>query len=256
MNKIQLALTFSIFFGNVSFAQKEGNKIIKVSYIGTPISQYQYPADDPRPQDRKQSVLDLMNGYKYYYTLYVNPKTVQSLYKFEKLVVNKPKGQEKTRLELNDELAYCIKPNAKNYYKFETIFHRQFYSIGNMKDIEWEITNEKKNMLGFECTKAVAKNKDYLISVWFTEKIAVSSGPSNYFGLPGLVVWAEDYFRTTQIEKIEYIDEKTYPLSEEIAKIKNDFESNKKTSEIQEKLFLEKKSTLIKSMMAVPISSN
>lgn len=248
MSKSILFLLFYFYFTSIISGQTD-SKIIKVSYVGTPISQYQFSVNDSRPQDYRQSVVDLMQGYKYYYTLYVNPKTNQSLYKFEKLLVKKPKGQEKTNLQLNDELAYCIKTNSKNYYKFETLFEREFYSIGSMEDIEWEITNEKKVMLGFECTKAVAKNKNYLISVWFTDKIPVSSGPANYFGLPGLVIWAEDFFRTTQIEKIEYISEKQFPLAEEIKKIKVTFDKNKKSSEIQEKLFLEKKSSLVKSMM-------
>ena len=248
MNKPIVLIIFYYFLISNIFGQTD-KKIVKVSYIGTPISQYQFSVNDSRPQDYKKSIVDLMQGYKYYYTLYVNPKTNQSLYKFEKLLVKKPKGQEKTNLELNDELAYCIKTNSKEYYKFETIFGRQFYSVGRMEDIEWEITNEKKVMLGFECTKAVAKNEDYLISVWFTDKIPVSSGPANYFGLPGLVVWAEDFFRTTQIEKIEYINETQFPIAEEIKKIKSSFDKNKKAGEIQEKLFLEKKSSLVKSMM-------
>jgi GLPGLI family protein len=250
MNKTYFLLAILFCLSSIAFGQTE-NKIIKVSYVGVPLSQYQTPSNSSRPQDEIKASVALKQGYKYHYTLYVNPKSNQSLYKFETLTVNKPKGQEAIELKLNDELAYCVKTSPKTYYKFETIFRRPFYSNGGMKDIEWSITNEKKNMLGFECTKAVAKNKDYLISVWFTDKIPVSSGPANYFGLPGLVVWAEDFFRTTQIEKIEYIDEQQYPLTQEIAKVKTDFDKNKKASEIQEKLFLEKKSELIKSMIAM-----
>ncbi|WP_026997598.1 GLPGLI family protein [Flectobacillus major] len=242
---VVLCLVSNLFYGQAE------NKIIKVSYISTPTSQYQIPANTSRPQDEVKASIALKQGYKYHYTLYINPKTSQSLYKFERLNINKPKGQEAVELKLNDELAYCIKTSPKTYYKYESIFNRPFYSNGGMKDLEWSITNEKKNMLGFDCTKAIAKNKNYLISVWFTDKIPVSSGPSNYFGLPGLVIWSEDFFRTTQIEKIEYITEQSYPLEQEIAKIKADFDKNKKASEIQEKLFLEKKSELIKSMMAM-----
>jgi len=237
-------------FTQFAYGQTD-DKIMKISYTATPFSQYQLKANSSRPQDELNNSLALKNGYKYYYTLYVNPRTGQSVFKFEDLKVNKPKGQEVVELQLNDELDYCVKTNSKNYFKFEKLFKKPFYSNGTMKDLEWVITNEKKIILGFDCTKAIAKNKDYLISVWFTEKIPVPSGPSNYFGLPGLVVWSEDFFRTTQIVKIEYIDEKTFSIPNEIVKIKSDFEKNKKNSEIQEKLFLEKKLELIKSMMAM-----
>lgn len=248
MKKIVLILSLILIDLSVFAQTDNSNKIMKVSYVSIPLSQHQIPNNSSRPQDDIKAATALKQGYKYYYTLYTNPKTNVSLYKFDNLVVNKPKGQEAIELKLNDELAYCIKTSPKDYFKYEKIFGRPFYTNGTMKDIEWVITDEKKAMLGFECTKAIAKNKDYLLTVWFTEKIPVSSGPSNYFGLPGLVVWSEDFFRTTQVEKIEYLDEKQYNLTQEIAKIKIEFDKNKKTSGITEKLFLEKKSELVKSM--------
>jgi GLPGLI family protein len=193
--------------------------------------------------------LALQQGYKFYYTLYVNPKTGQSIYKFDTLVVDKPKGKEGVTLMVNDELAYCVKIKKKEYIKYEKVFGQQFYSKGSIVDIEWEMTNEKKNLFGFECTKAVSKNKDYLITVWFTNKIPVSSGPVNFFGLPGFVVWSEDFFRTTQLEKVEYIeDSKDFSFAKELKKYEQNFDKDKGANLIKESLYLEKKAELVKSM--------
>ena len=45
-----------------------------------------------------------------------------------------------------------------------------------------------------------------MLTAYNTKEIPVSSGPSIFQGLPGLVVWVEDYFTTIELVDVEYID--------------------------------------------------
>lgn len=246
MKKIILAILFLPIYA-ILFSQQAKNKIIKISFLSLPLSQYQVNSNASISEQERTASLDLQKGYKFYYTLYINPQTEQSIYKLDTLVINKPKGKENEILTVNDSLSYCVRKSSKDYLKYETVFEREFYSIGSVSDIEWVITNEKKELFGFECTKAISKNKDLLITVWFTSKVPVSSGPVNYFGLPGLIVWSEDFFRTNLLEKIDYID--SFPFEEELKKYEELFNKNKGKNLIKESVYLEKKVELVKSMI-------
>lgn len=54
--------------------------------------------------------------------------------------------------------------------------------------IEWQITNEKKNILGYKCRKATGKLNGNNYSVWFTEKIQYPYGPIKINGLNGMIL--------------------------------------------------------------------
>jgi GLPGLI family protein len=96
------------------------------------------------------------------------------------------------------------KPTKVCYYKDlkKNTFER-IYTINNnesfVKDalplINWEITNEKKIINGYECTKAIADRKilgyTLKLSGWFCERIPILDGPLDYNGLPGFIMELE-----------------------------------------------------------------
>ncbi len=60
---------------------------------------------------------------------------------------------------------------------------------------KWTSVDEFKTILGYKCQKATAINKrGEDITVWFTEEIPVSSGPSYLTSLPGLIL---EYYNPT-----------------------------------------------------------
>lgn len=65
-------------------------------------------------------------------------------------------------------------------------------------DFNWTVTGEKKNILGYEVTKATCsfRGRDY--TVWFADEIPVPDGPWKFSGLPGLILEAYD-------TKMEYV---------------------------------------------------
>lgn len=246
MKKILIAISL-IFLSAQLFSQANTGKIIKIKYKSIPTSQYQANSNSAESSQEKALDQELVNGHQSYYSLHINLANRSSFYKFDSLVITKPKGREDVELGVPDKLDYCIKSDSNATYKVETIFGQSFYSKGKAGDITWSITNEKKQLLGFECTKAVSKNEGSLLTVWFTTSVPVANGPSNYFGLPGLIVWSEDFFRTTQIEKIEYSND-VAGYEKEAKTLRTNFEKEKKYAFITEPLFLVKKAELVQSM--------
>lgn len=89
-----------------------------------------------------------------------------------------------------------------------------FNSIVNVTDsvfFKWQLINEKKDINGFECFKALANFRGRTWEAWYCPKIAVNYGPWKFWGLPGLIFEVYDTnkiynFYLTKIEKELDID--------------------------------------------------
>ena len=59
----------------------------------------------------------------------------------------------------------------------------------SIRKIDWRITNETRDIAGFECRKAVGRILDsvYIIA-FYTDQITVSGGPLSYCNLPGMIL--------------------------------------------------------------------
>ena len=97
---------------------------------------------------------------------------------------------------------YYSRVNCDTIYSTNEKFKNfKDYTCFSISRTEWMITNEKKIINGFECTKAIAtleknygdgeKIKSYDLAAWFCPKIATSFGPKSYGGLPGLILELE-----------------------------------------------------------------
>jgi GLPGLI family protein len=76
----------------------------------------------------------------------------------------------------------------------------------NIIKIPWEIdVNEKKMIIGYNCTKATGTFRGRQYIVWFTEEIPFKFGPWKLNGLPGMILEAFDAYSEVSftIEKIE-----------------------------------------------------
>lgn len=223
-------------------------KFIKVSYLAIPTSQYQLPASSVGKSQTTDPDQLLAASYKYYYTLLINPETQQSIYKIDSFVnKDKPANMKNINYQVNDSLAYVVKHTENKFVKFESIFNRNFYSEGSSGDISWDLTDNVKTIYGMKSREAKPQNKNLLMNAWFTNDVAISSGPGIFINLPGLVVRAEDFFWTTEIEKIEYIDIPDWDKMVQHYLIQHG--QNKKGNTIVEKQLLIEKTNLVKSMI-------
>ncbi|MGM0635677.1 MAG: GLPGLI family protein [Bacteroidota bacterium] len=111
---------------------------------------------------------------------------------------------------VNDERGKTIYEEYEKHPKTDFNYH-----------IEWELKEEYREILGFKCQKAVAKNVDYSQSdalhypiAWFTPEIPLSFGPRGFNGLPGLILGLEVSGRYYYAKEIE-TDEEYTPIFEE-----------------------------------------
>ncbi|SFW77886.1 GLPGLI family protein [Sinomicrobium oceani] len=184
-------------------------QIVKVTYTSSPVSQYNLSQKDMQGTAVKASLYEFMKGITDYYSLYINLKDRSSVYILDSTVQVRPRGWEDSQIRaaLTDTVIFALKSAKNKTYKHEWIMNQTFFTEGEVGDISWELGSEKKTIDGLTCYRAVAKDKYPMLTVWYTRDLPISNGPSIYQGLPGLVVWVEDYFRTTQIRNITYKDD-------------------------------------------------
>ena len=69
------------------------------------------------------------------------------------------------------------------------VFESHFLVADSVKQLEWKIESETRNIAGFECRKAVTRICDSVVVVaFYTEEILPSSGPESFGGLPGMIL--------------------------------------------------------------------
>ena len=113
-------------------------------------------------------------------------------------------------MEPDNQLFYDIK-DSKTIEKRE-FMTRNFLIEGGIKQGEWKMTGDQKMILDYPCFKAEKEENDSTVtSAWFTPSIPVSTGPSKFIGLPGLVLQVEfeggDRTITAQSVDLSAIDE-------------------------------------------------
>ncbi|MXV37875.1 GLPGLI family protein [Flavobacteriaceae bacterium Ap0902] len=84
---------------------------------------------------------------------------------------------------------------ANEYRKPVEVPGTQYLIQDTLTDFHWTVTREKENIAGFETRKAngyfVYQNDTINAVAWFAPKIAIKDGPSNLWGLPGLILKSE-----------------------------------------------------------------
>ncbi|MDP3666368.1 MAG: GLPGLI family protein, partial [Sediminibacterium sp.] len=89
------------------------------------------------------------------------------------------------------------------------VFENTYLIKDSLRKLEWRITDETRDIAGFECRKAVTKICDSVYVVaFYTDQIPVSSGPESFGGLPGLILGlaVPRLYTTWFATKLELID--------------------------------------------------
>lgn len=87
----------------------------------------------------------------------------------------------------SDEIVYRdLKENTMVSQK--EFMSRKFLVSGDKKKMNWKMTGKQKTILGYACQEAVADADSQKITAWYTPSIPVGTGPSEFGGLPGLVM--------------------------------------------------------------------
>lgn len=93
------------------------------------------------------------------------------------------------------------------YTSQENVMGKPFVVEDTLKKINWKLTGDSKQFGKLNCQKAIATIGKYEVEAWFAMEIPVSSGPANYWGLPGLIIELKEKNGRTFTFK-EFINEK------------------------------------------------
>jgi len=162
---------------------------------------------------------------KYVYPDYIqmSKNSTKKLSKQESILDNIAKSTEKIVFELifdgnvsvfrvEDKLDLDSEPNLtskianslpKTFVDFKTktsysllILGKETFFIKENSNKDWQIKNSTKSIYGYKCRKAVIIDdidKNIVTEAWFTTEIPLNIGPSNYHGLPGLIISLKNY---------------------------------------------------------------
>jgi GLPGLI family protein len=98
-------------------------------------------------------------------------------------------------------------------------FFEAFTYQDNWIDITWDIKDDTLKIGSFTCQKAIGTFRGRAYTAWFTEQVPLPYGPWKLFGLPGLILQAEDQkgiFKMT-MTSIEYPDNCTFSITKPTA---------------------------------------
>lgn len=76
----------------------------------------------------------------------------------------------------------------KKFIQQREFMGRKFLINSDIKAPDWKLTGNQKKILDYVCMEATRQEDDKKITAWFAPAIPVSTGPSLYGNLPGLVL--------------------------------------------------------------------
>ena len=179
---------------------------------------------------QKQLQEQLKKQFQQEYTLKFNRN--ESIYKKnEKLDRPSPTSSGMT-ITINQGSDLLYRNMKENRYANKTEISGKIFLVKDtLNPKKWELVNETKYIGEYACFKAVFKEefttksiteegeyedvtKERVITVWYTPQIPVSSGPGEFFGLPGLVLEVNDGKLTLVCNKIVINPEKEFEIVE------------------------------------------
>ncbi len=120
---------------------------------------------------------------------------------------------------------------------------KEFLINGELKTYPWKLTGETKSVAGYECQHAVFQDTTQKVEAWFTPKIPVSSGPSDFGALPGMILELSiDDGQTTiiatkiELEKLETGEIQAPKKGKKVSQVEFDAIVEAKTKEMQEEM--------------------
>ncbi|MBY0481157.1 MAG: GLPGLI family protein [Chitinophagaceae bacterium] len=124
------------------------------------------------------------------------PKMVTDIYEIK---FDDKKSVYKLTKENTDNKYWFFKPNESDMVvtDFTTntlsiqkdIFENTYLVKDSTRNLVWRITDEHREIAGFDCKKALTKICDSVVVVaFYTDQIPVSAGPESFGGLPGMIM--------------------------------------------------------------------
>jgi GLPGLI family protein len=169
-----------LFFSKYSNAQQFVNKAEIEFEVNTNLKKSM--SNDSWDEKMKENISELKTSY-WIYSFADN----KSIYKFNR-------WSEKTRIpkykkDEDEENLWYYDFSSKTTSIQKQIASTNFVIVDSIINIEWKITNENREIAGYNCRKAVGKIfDDVYVFAFYTNDIIISGGPCSINGLPGMIL--------------------------------------------------------------------
>lgn len=213
MKKLAVSICLFIAFISHSYGQNPDFALAKAMYT------FKHVNDTTKRDQPKQFETVLYLGSKG--SLYRRVMDEES-----KPLLYVSKGGNLESFDIIEESAAQIFLDGKSY-RAERIVDNKYLITQEKPHIPWELSDEIKEIKGFEVQKASAEYGGRFYTAWFTTEIPFSYGPWQLQGLPGLILEAYDDKKEVIFEFIQLetknIDNKngkiTIPKSPDFKKV-------------------------------------
>ncbi|MBG6063383.1 GLPGLI family protein [Flavobacterium sp. CG_9.1] len=179
MKSIYLYLTLFVFTTG-SYAQQFVDKAVIEYEVNTNLKKTM--SNDSWDEMMKDNLSDLKISY-YTYTFEDN----KSVFKFDRW---SPKTRiPKQEKEADEENSWYFDFTNQKMNLQKQIVGTNFVIADSIPNIQWKITNERREIVGYNCRKAVGKIfDDVYVFAFYTDDITISGGPCSINGLPGMIL--------------------------------------------------------------------
>ena len=110
------------------------------------------------------------------------------------------------------DLTEQIKDRKEGLLKsYDNILEDKYYYDEPIPHIDWVLTDEKEEVCGHDCLKAIAHFRGRDWTVWYAPDLTIDDGPLKFCGLPGFILKVEDDKKEHIIEAIQ-LRESAKPL--------------------------------------------
>lgn len=179
MKSILFLITALVFTGT-SMAQQYVDQAVIEFEVNTNVKKTM--SNDSWDEMMKDNLSDLKTSY-FTYTFAAN----KSVFKFDRW---SPKTKvPKYQKDADEENTWYFDFTNGKMTMQKQIVGTNFVIADSIPNIEWKITNENREIAGYNCRKAVGKMmNDVYVFAFYTDDITISGGPCSINGLPGMIL--------------------------------------------------------------------
>jgi GLPGLI family protein len=122
-----------------------------------------------------------------YFNLYFDGS--KTLYKpGREVTVPGPKGPDWFQDPAQNNVVFCNLDSKQNISQ-KSVYEATFLITDSLRTAKWKITNDSRDIAGFNCRKATTIIMDSVFVVaFYTDQITTSGGPESFNGLPGMIL--------------------------------------------------------------------
>lgn len=140
------------------------------------------------------------------YTMFQSLENIerQKLLEIQRQQMDKTHSVNFVGIKSTIESEFFHEINTNKFFIKQSLLETNYFMTDEVNNINWSLSKDTKDILGYKCQKATARFRGRIYIVWFTYNIPLSVGPWKLFGLPGLIVKAEDSQKQIVFELLSF----------------------------------------------------